>query len=367
MKYIPLLGKPSPYRLEHRRLNPTAAQVGKARYPNAMHYVHNVAMSDGPDPVERLPDAEHLLTLLAVADAGNESNAAEVLGVGQSSINRRLASLQQLSAAPLTKRTASGTRLTPAGSALLPYARDVREALRSAARLLAPEGTAPLRVKLGLSPHLLPRLAGSLASAPLAPEPLDIAYLEGASAELLAAVRAERLDAALTLWAPAGTEPGLNALRLGSDRVVIVAPAGTGFVTGRKANAAELRRSTLLLPGNSHISSRGRALARELGTRAAQVVELSGPAAVRSAVLAGKGVGVMLESYVQAETTAAWLVTAPLATIQNAEVASDANVGDHPSADSVHIWLLINDSVPEEAAQRLTELVSSSLGTPADG
>lgn len=337
--------------------------------------MHNGAMSDDMDPVEHLPDAEHLLTLLTVADAGNESAAAEMLGVSQSSINRRLASLQQRSAAPLTRRTAAGTRLTPAGAALLPYARDVREALRSAARLLAPAGAAPLRLKLGVSPHLLPRLGGGLAGAATAEEPLDISYVEAGSSELLAAVRTARLDAALTLWAPAGTEPGFSALQLGSDRVVLAAAAGSSIIAGGEVAVAELRRSRLLLPGNSHLTDRGRAVARALGLPQTQVVELSGPAALRSAVLAGQGVGVMLASYVSAEAAAAWLVTAPLSAVARGGQADPVGGGgpapdgraraagpDGP--DPVTLWLLANDSVPEEAARRLTELVRAAVGNP---
>lgn len=326
-------------------------------------------MSEAELPVERLPDAEHLLTLLAVADAGNESAAADILGVGQSSINRRLAGLQQLSAAPLTKRTAAGTRLTPAGAALLPYARDVREALRGAARLLAPAGSAPLMLKLGLSPHLLPRLAGPLAGAAHADEPLDISFTEAGSSDLLAAVRAGRLDAALTLWAPAGTEPGLSAQQLGSDRVVLVAPAGAGVITGGTIDLAKLRNSTVLLPGTSTISDRGRAFTRLLGVSQTQVVELSGPAAVRAAVLAGHGVGVMLASYVSAESAAAWLVAAALSTAQEGSNVSPSDTSEHvaelraraATLDPVSIWLLTNDSAPEEATRRLADLAQAAV------
>lgn len=330
-------------------------------------------MPDEPTPQEKLPDAEHLLTLLAVADAGNESSAAEILGVGQSSINRRLSGLQQQSAAPLTKRTAAGTRLTPAGAALLPYARDVREALRSAARLLAPAGSAPLRVSLGISPHLLPRLAGALAAAAQAQGPLDISLTEASSSDLLAAVRASQLDAALTLWAPAGTEPGLSALQIGTDRVVLTAPAGSSVISGGQMNVRELRAAILLLPGRSTVSDRGRAFARMLGLSQARVVELSGPAAVRAAVLAGQGVGVTLASYVAAESAAAWLVTSPLSAVAQSS-AVGATSDDAPghtargaALDSVSLWLLTNDTLPEEAARRLVELTkdgSQRAGAP---
>ncbi len=321
--------------------------------------------------MSELPDAEHLLTLLAVAEAGNESAAAELLGVGQSSVSRRLAALQQRSAAQLTQRTAAGTRLTPAGAALLPYAREVREALRSAARLLGPADGIPLRVSLGVSPHLLPRLAGALAGAGSAAEPLELQVSEAGSTDLLAAVRAGRLGAALTLWAPAGTEPGLSAARLGSDRAVLVAPPGHAAVANGRPDPAALRDARLLLPGASTLTERGRSFAREAGVGEARLVELSGPAAVRSAVLAGEGVGVTLASYVAAEVAAGWLAQAParLEAVSGASGAAGVAVAPRGAeapertgadADRLGVWLLVADVVPEEAARRLTELVRAA-------
>lgn len=337
----------------------------------AMRSVHNGGMTDQDDASSALPPAEQLLTLLAVAEEGNESAAAELLGVGQSSVNRRLAALQRRTETPLTRRTAAGTRLTPAGAALLPYAREVRDALSSAARLLGPEGATPLRVSVGVSPHLVPRLAAALAGAASLAEPLELTLEERPSSDLLAAVRGGRLDAALTLWAPAGTEPGFSTESLGIDRVVLAAPAGSGVIRSGKVDASELRRTTLFLPGASHVSDRGREFARELGLRPTQVVELSGPAAVRAAVLAGQGAGATLASYVNAEAAAAWLVTAPLR-VENDVTAEGGRGAPAPGTelqgqapDSVGIWLLTSDAAPVEAARRLGELARRAVGDTA--
>src|SRR5690606_18153453 len=106
---------------------------------------------------------ELLLTLLAVAEAGSESEASAVLGIGQSSVSRRLAALQQDVAEPLTQRTAAGLKVTSAGERLLPHARQVRSALLAAGRTLD-AAPGPLDLELGLSPHLAPRLAGTLVT-----------------------------------------------------------------------------------------------------------------------------------------------------------------------------------------------------------
>lgn len=311
-------------------------------------------MGRANDSPEELPDAEHLLTLLAVAEGGNESAAAELLGVGQSSVSRRLAGLQQRTDTPLTRRTPAGTRLTPAGAALLPFARDVRDALIGASRLLAPGSGGAPSVRLGVSPHLVPRLSGSLAGALSANEPLALDCVEGSSADLLAAVRAGRLDAAITTWAPAGSEPGLSALELGSDRVVLAGSAGGGIVTaGGAVNAGALRSARVLLPRGSSLAHRGRSAARAAGVPAHGIVELPGPAAVRTAALSGEGIAVTLASYVAADAAAAWLTLAPLSA---APQTGGSEAERERGKDEVGVWLLINDSLEGEGAERLTEL-----------
>lgn len=321
-----------------------------------MPYVHNKNMSN-------LPDADQLLTLLAVAEAGNESLAAEVLGIGQSSISRRLAALQQSATTPLTQRGRSGTRLTPAGASLLPYAREVRAALTAAARLMRPGAGQGLAVRLGLSPQLLPRLAGPLlhgaAEAPAADQQhlptLELNLAEASSAELVAAVRSTELDAALTLWAPAGSEPGLRTLEVGSDRLVLVA-----LTPGELSSASRSRRAALLLPGRGTVSDRTRALARRCGVDDGAFNKLSGPAAVRAAVLSGAGVGVTLASYVAAEVAAGWLASAPLQFEQDDTVDLEAANGDR-----VSLWLLMSDELAPGAALRLERVVSAAVSGSA--
>lgn len=295
-----------------------------------------------------LPDAEQLLTLLAVEEAGNESAAAALLGVGQSSVSRRLAALQQLASAPLTQRTSAGTRLTPAGTALLGAARDVRRALGEAAARLDPGAAVGTRVRLGVSPHLVARLAGA-AGARAASE---LELVEAHSEALLAALRRGELTAAVTLAAPAGGEPGLRAVRVGEEALALAAHPGEAALRhrgGAGPDLAALGRARWLVPAApSVVGERARLLLRRAGLGSVHETPMPSPAAVRAGVLAGAGLGVALASELRAEAAAGWLTLAPL---------PFGEAGD----DRLAVWLLLTDAAPREQAELLEAVAAEAM------
>ncbi len=303
-----------------------------------MRTVHNVRMP-------QLPDAEHLLTLLAVAEAGNESAAAELLGVGQSSVSRRLAALQQLASSPLTQRTAAGTRLTPAGQALLGAAREVRAALSEAGERLDPERRGATKLRCGVSPHLVPLLGGALAGSKVA----EVELVEWHSADLVGAVRRGELPAAFTLTAPAGGEPGLRIVPIGEERAVIAAHPSEPAVRHGGADPDLLGQARWLLPSPpSAVGERARLILRRAGLAAARQTLVPSPATMRAAVLAGAGVGVVLASELRAEAAAGWLTLAALPF--GAE-------GD----DRLGVWLVAADSLEPSLASLIEGLAKEAM------
>lgn len=304
-----------------------------------MHQVHNVAMP-------QLPDAEQLLTLLAVAEAGSESAAAAQLGVGQSSVSRRLAALQQLSHEPLTQRTAGGTRLTAAGTALLGAAREVRAALREASLGLDPRRNATNTLRCGVSPHLVARFGGCLSTSAQA----GFELVEAHSQDLLDAVRHGELPAVITLLAPAGGEPGLRTTRLGDEQLVLAThPSASALRLGVGPSDVALASARWLMPAApSVVGERARLLLRRAGLAAVDQTPMPSPGAVRAGVLAGAGVGVVLRSELQAEAAAGWLTLTPI---------PFAAEGD----DSLPVWLHVTDSMPANEATKLSELASSVM------
>lgn len=318
-----------------------------------MREAHNVHMSPAVDP-------EHLLTLLAVAESGSESAAAELLGIGQSSVSRRLAALQQSSREPLTVRTAGGVRPTATGERLLPHARAIRAALASSEREIAPAESRPLAFRLGFSQHAALGLAAAFiagAARGLGGESVAAEYEEASSAALLGRLRgapqleagSARIDAALALASPGSREPGLSATHLGSDDIVLISATSLG--RGQAADPESLRKAPLLLPpAGSSVHTRALSALARSGVHPANVTVSPSPAALKSAVLAGAGTGVTIASGCASEVAAGWLFAYRF-----------------EETEAVDVWLLVSDHLPPReavAVRSLARQAASCLSRP---
>src|SRR5271165_7627840 len=74
-------------------------------------------------------ELRHLRYLVAVADAGTFTRAAEQLFISQPTLSQQIGRLEQLVGTPLLVRGRDGVRLTAAGAVLLDAARDVLAAV----------------------------------------------------------------------------------------------------------------------------------------------------------------------------------------------------------------------------------------------
>src|ERR1700738_2038288 len=70
-------------------------------------------------------ELRHLRYLVAVADAGTFTRAAERLFIAQPTLSQQIRQLEQIVGAPLLHRRRDGVRITAAGAVLLDAARDV--------------------------------------------------------------------------------------------------------------------------------------------------------------------------------------------------------------------------------------------------
>ena len=68
-------------------------------------------------------ELRQLRVLLAVVDAGAHTRAARALGISQSTVSETLSALERAIGTSLLRKSGKGSALTPAGEALVPYAR----------------------------------------------------------------------------------------------------------------------------------------------------------------------------------------------------------------------------------------------------
>jgi DNA-binding transcriptional LysR family regulator len=117
--------------------------------------VGSISVATGIVPAVESPwpglELRHLVAVVAVADAGTISRAAEQLGYTQSAVSQQIAALERLVGAPLFERPGGPKplRLTDEGEALLLHARAVLALLRDAeadVRAVSSGDKGPLRV-----------------------------------------------------------------------------------------------------------------------------------------------------------------------------------------------------------------------------
>ncbi|HWD80469.1 MAG TPA: LysR family transcriptional regulator [Kribbella sp.] len=107
----------------------------------------------------------HLQIFVALAEEQHFGDAARVVGITQPPLSQGLRRLEALIGAKLFERGAGRVELTPAGVALLPYARRAlssMEEFHQAAVARDPEGP---EIRLGLAPEVPPSAGAAVAKA----------------------------------------------------------------------------------------------------------------------------------------------------------------------------------------------------------
>jgi len=169
-------------------------------------------------------ELRHLRYFVAVAEESNFRRAAERMYVAQGAVSEQVRKLERELGVRLLDRTSHGAALTDAGAALLPEARRVlhqAELARLAVRNARDHATTRLRI--GYMPASLPASVPRAVQRPSVRMPLlETSFERGSARELIDAIRAEWLDAAVVSL-PTPTA-GLRMTPLGDQRAVAVLP-----------------------------------------------------------------------------------------------------------------------------------------------
>ncbi|TCC52251.1 LysR family transcriptional regulator [Kribbella capetownensis] len=173
----------------------------------------------------------HLQIFIALADEQHFGDAARVVGITQPPLSQGLRRLEALVGAKLFERGQGRVELTPAGAALLPYARRAltsMEELRQAAVSRDPEGP---EIRLGLAPEVPPSAGAAVAAACGAAIPGSrVTVVSAPTSSLVGQVSAGRLTLAAVLH-PAVLD-GLEAGPVTLLPTWALAPKGLGANDG---------------------------------------------------------------------------------------------------------------------------------------
>ncbi|MCL6526141.1 MAG: LysR family transcriptional regulator [Thermaceae bacterium] len=251
----------------------------------------------------------YLMVFCVVAELRSLSRAAEALNLSQPAVSKMLRGLEDIVRQPLYERTPRGITLTQAGRDLLPYACAVSQSLDRATRFIeADRSGRPIIQHLGLSWSLIPRYQAPLLRWAAQENALEPHLTHATSLELIEMVGARELDGALTLSGGENLPEPLEARRVALDEAILVVAPDHSWAKLGGIPLGMLEGARILLPQrSSRLRLRLEGLLQRHGIVPAQVVECGSPFGVRTAAIAGLGVGVVCQSFVQLEVGAGLL------------------------------------------------------------
>jgi molybdate transport repressor ModE-like protein len=270
----------------------------------------------------RTPDLASLDLLLSVARTGSLGAAAREHRVSQQAASERIRRLEGLLGVQVVRRSRQGSSLTAAGVLVADWAAQLMElaaGMETSVAALRAEHHAQLRVaaSLTVAEYLIPRWLVTLRRrAEANGSELSVQLTATNSDEVADRVRDGR--AGLGFVEGPTVPEDLSWREVGTDSLVLVVPVDHAWSRRRRPiTAAELAGTALVAreAGSGTRRALEVALRAALGevSIAAPMLELSGTAAVRGAVLAGAGPAVLSSLAVEEDLASGRLCAVPVA------------------------------------------------------
>jgi LysR family transcriptional regulator, low CO2-responsive transcriptional regulator len=239
-------------------------------------------------------NAAQLRAFHAVASAGGFTRAATRLGVTQPTLSGQVKALEESYGVALIERRGRQLVLTEIGAALLDLTRRIFGLTEEAEQLLsAARGLERGHLRLGADApyHVLPALGDFTRRYPK----LRLLLTVGNSETLIRDLFDHRIDVAVV--ANLAPDARLHAVPVRRDRLVLFVPKRHPWARRKQVTPDQLAGERLVLrePGSSTRRVFETAMARA-GIALEEVIEINSREAVREAVAAGLGVGVVSES-----------------------------------------------------------------------
>lgn len=259
------------------------------------------------------PTLHALALFAAVVEHGTMTAAAEAVGISQPAISVQVQALQRYYGTPLLTRAGRGVVPTDAGRLVATYAQRVLRLVDELGRTVADlEGLATGRLVIGASStvgeQLLPAYLGRFHAAHPGVE-LEVRI--GNTNEITSLVVARALDFAFVGQQP--SDPKLVADPVFSDKVVAFVAPGDLLLRERRLVAASLTgRQFVLRERGSATRDLALRCLRDADCAPGHIIELGSNEAVKRAVEAGLGIGLLSTHAIGAERQAGMLKDLPL-------------------------------------------------------
>jgi DNA-binding transcriptional LysR family regulator len=184
---------------------------------------------------------QYLRYVLAAAEKGSFRQAANELGVWESTISRGIRDLEDEIGVALFIRHPGGVRLTNAGSKFLGHARMAIGRIEYALKDAGAAGRGEVgMVRIGIFSSLASGFLADLLQAYQAENPfVHLDFAEGGPADHVSAVQHHRMDVAFLAGEPVAY--GCEAARLWEERVFVVLPIDHGLVACEEIGWNDLR------------------------------------------------------------------------------------------------------------------------------
>ncbi|MCB0333916.1 MAG: LysR family transcriptional regulator, partial [Bdellovibrionales bacterium] len=189
---------------------------------------------------------------LAVSETQHFRNAAEMVHVSQPTLSMQIKKLEAELGGLLFERTNKEVLITPLGKQILPYAKEVLQAIRSMKKL-GVIASDPLSgdLHMGIFPSLAPYLLRKIVS-PLKKQFYNIRFYfhEKQSVDLLSELQSGKIDCAL-LALPAEVDSFVS-IHLFDEPFFLTVPRSHPLASKKKLAFEDLRNEELLLLEDGH-------------------------------------------------------------------------------------------------------------------
>ncbi|GAA1627742.1 LysR substrate-binding domain-containing protein [Actinoplanes couchii] len=193
---------------------------------------------------------QQLRYFVMVAELRHFTQAADEMGVSQPTLSKQIHTLEASLGAPLFERIRGDVTLTVAGQTLLPLAQRMiadADAARDAVADIV--GVRKGEVRLGATPSLCSSLVPAVLRTYTSDHPgIQLHVSEGSSQDLIDSLLAHGLDLALIVQPEHGVDPGLDAIELLRESLVVASVLdGPPPTVARQLDLIELRHTPMVM------------------------------------------------------------------------------------------------------------------------